>query len=291
MVPYDGDDEEDQPSEIIVNPVKFVESKAIASASNEVPSKFKKTSKELSERRETSSDVREETRREITPLESHIDVTSMTESITNADMTLMDEIQHAAVHIIPATENIEEGNIEKEQLQEVSESVVQSTEVEYQLASAHEMSQATVMQDVQAMELFGKGAYTKNAIQSGVMDYSNEAKSSLKRTKLNTVDKSVVTFTQCKTQTMVTNHSTNAMQTNFVDLEENATQTEIRNEDCTSTQTDVTNYEEKESQNNVPDVKSQEVQTEIKVVEEQIIQTEAVPQRDLEAQTETETVP
>ena len=92
VVPYDGDDEEDPPSEIIVNPVEFAESKAIASASNEVPSKFNETSKELSEMRETSSDVREETRREIVPLESHIDVTSMTESITNADMTLMDEI-------------------------------------------------------------------------------------------------------------------------------------------------------------------------------------------------------
>ena len=291
MVPYDGDDEEDLPSEIIVNPVEFAESKAIVSASNEVPSKFKETSKELSEMWETSSDVREETRREITPLEAHINVTSMTESITNADMTLMDEIQHAVVHIIPATENIEEGNIEKEQLQEVTVSAVQSTEVEHQLASAHEMSQATVMEDVQAMELFGKGAYSKNAIQSGVMDYSNEVQSSLKPTKLNTVDKSVGTFGQCETQTMVTNHSTNAMQTDFVDLEENATQTEIRNEDSTSTQTDVTNFEEKESQTNVPDVKSQEVQTEIKVVEEQIIQTEAVPKRDSEAQTETETVP
>ena len=183
MVPYDGDDEEDPPSETIVNPVEFAESKEIASASNEVPSKFKETSKELSEMRETSSDVREKTRREITPLESHIDVTSMTELITNADMTLMDEIQHAVVvHIIPATENIEEGNIEKEQLQEVTASAVQSTEVEHQLTSALEMSQATVMEDVQAMELFGKGAYIKNAIQSGVMDYSNEAQSSLKLT-------------------------------------------------------------------------------------------------------------
>ena len=42
VVPYDGDDEEDPPSEIIVNPVKFAESKAIASASNEVPSKLRK---------------------------------------------------------------------------------------------------------------------------------------------------------------------------------------------------------------------------------------------------------
>ena len=89
---------------------------------------------------------------------------------------------------------------------------------------------------------------------------------------------------------MVTNHSTNATQTDFVDLEETATQTEIRNKDCTSTQTDVTNFKEKESQTNAADVKSQEVKTEIKVVEEQIIQTEAVPQRDSEAQTETETV-
>ena len=291
MVHYDGDDEEDPPTEIIVNPVEFADSKAIASASNEVHSKFKETSKELSERQKTSSDVCVKTRREITPLESHIDVTSMTELITNVDMTLMDEIQHAIFHIIPDNENIEEGNIEKEQLEEVSESVMQSTEVEYQLASAQEMSWPTVMQDVQAMELFGKGAYTKNAIQSGVMDYSNEAQSSLQRTKLNTVDKSVATFGQCETQTMVINHSTNATQTDFVDLEETATQTEIRNEDCTSTQTDVTNFEEKESQTNAADVKSQEVQTEIKVVEEQMIQTEAVPQTDLEAQTESDTVP
>ena len=58
MVPYDGDDEEDPPSEIIVNPVEFVESKAIVSASNEVPPKFKETSKELSEMQETSSCMR-----------------------------------------------------------------------------------------------------------------------------------------------------------------------------------------------------------------------------------------
>ena len=113
MVPYDGDDEEDLPSEIMVNPVQFAESKAIASASNEVPAKFKETSKELSEMCETSSDVREETRREITPLESHIDVTSTTKSINNVDMTLMDEIQHAVVNIIPATENIEEQTSKK----------------------------------------------------------------------------------------------------------------------------------------------------------------------------------
>ena len=148
VIHYDGDDEEDPATEIIVNPVELAESKAIASASNEVPSKFKETSNELSERWETSLDVRVETRREITSIESHIDVTSTTESITNVVMTLMDEIQHAVVHIIPATENIEEGNIQKEQLQEVSESVVQSTEVEYQLESAEEMSRPTVMQDV-----------------------------------------------------------------------------------------------------------------------------------------------
>ena len=123
------------------------------------------------------------------------------------------------------------------------------------------------MEDVQAMYLFGKGAYMKNAIQSGVMNYSNEAQSSLKPTKLNTVAKSVGAFGQCETQTMVTNHSTNATQMDFVDLEENATQTEIRTEDSTSTETDVTNFEEKESQTNVPELTSQEVQTEIKVVE------------------------
>ena len=235
VVHYDGNDEEDQPTEIIVNPVKFGDSNAIASSSNEVPPKFKETSKELSERWETSSDVRVESRREI---ESHIDVTSMTELITNPDMTLMDEIQHAVVHMIPATENMEEGNIKKMQFQEVHESVVQSTEVEYQLASAHEMSRPTVMQDVQTMKLFGKGAYTKNAIQSGVMDDCNEVQNSLQWMKLNTVDTSVATYANCETQTMATNHFTNATQTDFVYLEQTATQTEIRNEDCTSTQTD-----------------------------------------------------
>ena len=104
------------------------------------------------------------------------------------------------------------------------------------------------------MEVFGKGAYTKNAMKSGVMDYSNEAQSSLQGTKLNTVNKSVATFGQCESQTMVTDHSTNATQTDLVDFEETETQTEIKNEDCTSTQTDVTNFEEKESQTNVPDV-------------------------------------
>ena len=110
MEHYDGDDEEDPPTEIIVNPVQFGDSKAIASSSNEVPPKFKETSKELSGRRETSSDVHVESRREI---QSDIDVTSTTELITNPDMTLTDEIQHAVVHIIPATENMEQGNIEK----------------------------------------------------------------------------------------------------------------------------------------------------------------------------------
>ena len=55
---------------------------------------------------------------------------------------------------------------------------------------------------------------------------SNEVQSSLKPTKLNTLDKSVRTFGQYETQTMVTNHSTNATQLDFVDLEENATQTD-----------------------------------------------------------------
>ena len=94
MVHYDGDDEEDAPTEIIVNPVEFADCKAIASVSNKVPSKFNETSKELSERWETASDVHVETN-------------------TNPDITLMDEIQHAVVHIIPATEDIEKGNIEK----------------------------------------------------------------------------------------------------------------------------------------------------------------------------------
>ena len=84
---YDGDDEEEQPNEIIVNPVEFGDSKAIGSSSNEAPPKLKETSKELSVRQQTSSDVRVELRREIIPLQSDIDVTSMTEVIRNPDMT------------------------------------------------------------------------------------------------------------------------------------------------------------------------------------------------------------
>ena len=201
----------------------------------------------------------------------------------------MDEIQHAVVNIIPASENMEEGNIKKVQFQEICQSVVQSTEVESQLAKAHEMSWPTVMQDVQTMEAFGKGADTNNAIQSGVMDNSNEAQNSLQRTKFNAEDKSVATYANCEMQTMVPNHSTNATQTDFVYLQQTATQTERRNEDSTSTQTDVTNCEQKESQTNAPDVNSQEVQTEIKVVEEQMIQTETVPQIDSESQTDLTT--
>ena len=71
---------------------------------------------------------------------------------------------------------------------------MQSTEVESQLAKAHEMSWPTVMQDVQTMEAFGKGTDTNNAIQSGVMDNSNEGQNSLQFMKLNTEDKSVVTY-------------------------------------------------------------------------------------------------
>ena len=172
---YDGDDGEERQNEIIVNPVKFGDSKAIGSSSNEAPPKLKETSKELSVRQQTSSDVHVESMREIIPLQSDIDVTSTTEVIHNPDMTLMDEIQHAVVNIIPASENMEEGNIEKAQFQEIHQSVVQSTEVESQLAKAHEMSWPTVMQDEQTMEAFGKGADTNTAIQSGVMDNSNEA--------------------------------------------------------------------------------------------------------------------
>ena len=274
VVLYDGDDEADPATEIIVNAVELPQSKAIASSSNKVPSKFKKTSNELSERRETS-----------------LDVTSMTNSISNVDMTLMDQIQHAVVHIIPVTENIEERHIQKEKLEEVSESVMQSTEVEYQLASAVQMSRPTVMQDVQAMAFLGKGPYTTDATKSGVMHNSNDPQNSLESSQLNTVDQSVATFAQCERQTMVTNQSSIATQTDLVDFEEAESQTDVRNEHCNSTQTDVTKYEEKKLQTNLPDVKLQEVQTNIKVVAEQIIQTEAVLQRDSEAQTETQTVP
>ena len=201
----------------------------------------------------------------------------------------MDEIQHAVVNIINDSENMQEENIEKVKFEEVCESVVQSTEVEYGLANTHEIAWPTVMEDVQSMETFGKGADTKNAIQSAVMDNSNEVQKTLQQTKLNTQDKSVLTYANCKTQTMVTNHSTNAMQTDLVYLQQTSTQTETINEDSSSTQTDVTNCEEKESQTNAPDVNSQEVQTEIKVVEEQIKQTKTVPQIDSESQTDLTT--
>ena len=137
--------------------------------------------------------------------------------------------------------------------------------MEYQLASAHEMSRATVMQDVKTMEVPGNGTYTYNGIEAGVRDNSNEAQNSAQRLNLNTEDKSIATYANCETQTMVTNHSTNATQTDFVLLEQTGSQTEIQNQDCTSTQTDVRNCVEKESQTNAADVNSQEVQMEIKV--------------------------
>ena len=78
MVHYDGDDEKEWPNEIIVNPVQFGNSKETSTSSNEAPGKFKETSKELSVRWETSSDVLIDSNREITVLQSDIDVTSTT---------------------------------------------------------------------------------------------------------------------------------------------------------------------------------------------------------------------
>ena len=72
VVHYDGDDEEEWPKEVIVNPVEFEKSKEIPSPSNEAPPKLKETSKELSVRWETSSDVRVQWSREIIPLQSDI---------------------------------------------------------------------------------------------------------------------------------------------------------------------------------------------------------------------------
>ena len=46
--------------------------------------------------------------------------------------------------------------MEKMQLEEVHESAIHSTEVEYQLASTNEISRPTVMQDVQTMEVAWK---------------------------------------------------------------------------------------------------------------------------------------
>ena len=43
----------------------------------------------------------------------------MAEVIPNADRTLMGEIQHAVVNIIPDSENMQEGNLETAKVEEV----------------------------------------------------------------------------------------------------------------------------------------------------------------------------
>ena len=116
MPHYDGNDEEEQPKEVIVNPVEVQYSKKIVTTSNEAPAKFKETSKEQSVRRQTSPDVRIQCSSEITASQSDIHVTSMAEVIPNAKMTLMGEIQHAVVQIIPDSEHMEEGKIEATKL-------------------------------------------------------------------------------------------------------------------------------------------------------------------------------
>ena len=162
---------------------------------------------------------------------------------------------------------MQEVNLETAKVQEVSETVVQSTEVEYALANAHEISRATVMEDVQNMASVGNGADTNIALKLAIMESSNEEQKSVEQTMFNTQDNSVLTYASCETQTIVTNHSTNATQTELPFLQPSSTQTDRIIEDCSSTQTDVTNFEEKECQTNGPDVNSQEVQTEMKVVE------------------------
>ena len=58
MPHYDGDDEEDWPNDVIVNPVEVQITKEIPSSSNEAHPKLKGTSKEVSVSRKTSPDVR-----------------------------------------------------------------------------------------------------------------------------------------------------------------------------------------------------------------------------------------
>ena len=125
MPHYDGDDEEERSKDVIVNHVEVKSTKEIPSSSNDAHPKLKGTSKELSVRQQTSPGVRVECSRESTPLQSNIHVTSMAEVIPNADRTLMGEIQHAVVNIIPDSENMQEGNLETAKVDEVSESVVQ----------------------------------------------------------------------------------------------------------------------------------------------------------------------
>ena len=57
MPHYDGDDEEEWPKDVIVNPVEVKSTKEIPSSSNDTHPKLKGTSKELSVRRQTSPDV------------------------------------------------------------------------------------------------------------------------------------------------------------------------------------------------------------------------------------------
>ena len=120
----------------------------------------------------------------------------MAEVIPNADRTLMGEIQHAVVNIIPDSENMQEVNLEAVKLQEVSESLVQSIEVEYALAKAHEISRGTVMEDVQNMASVGNGTNTYIALQSTIMESSNEEQKSLEQTTFNTFNSLLRTLNQ-----------------------------------------------------------------------------------------------
>ena len=286
VVHYDGDDEEDGANVLIVNPVQFGNCKPISTASNEAPGKFNGTSQEVSVMPQTLSNVPINANTAMTTLQSDIDVTSTTEVVPNRDKTLMDQIQHAVVNIIPASEKVEEAQIERTGLEQVHQSAVHTTEVQYHLATENNNSRPTVMEDVEAMQLAANDTYS--GIQTGVRAKYNQAENSAELPNLNTDDKSIATYASCQTQTMDINHSTNATQTDLVILHQSGSQTEIENQDCIATQTDVTNCVEKECQTNTTDVNSQEVQMEVKVFEEQIIQTEVVPKIDCECQTESE---
>ena len=286
VVHYDGDDEEDGQNVLIVNPVQFGKCKAISTASNEAPGKFNGTSKELSVMPQALSNVPINEKTEMTTFQSDIDVTSSTEVVPNHDMTLMDQIQHAVVNIIPASEKVEEAQMDRTGLEQVHDSAVHTTEVQYHVATENNNSRPTVMEDVEAMQLAANATYSGS--QTGVRDKYNQAENSAELPNLNNDDKRIATYATCHTQTMDINRSTNETQTDLVFLDHSGSQTEIENQDCIATQTDVTNCVEKECQTKKADVNSQEVQTEVKVFEEQIIQTEAVPKIDCECQTESE---
>ena len=223
---YDGDDEEDSQNHVIVNPVEVEITKEILNSSNEGDSKLNGTSKEVYVSWDKLSDMGVQSNRETETLQSDLNVTSMAEDIPNTDTTLMGEIQNAIFNIIPDSGNTHEVNVETTEVQERSDSAVQSRAVEDAHANPQENLCASGMEHAPNLACAANGAKTNIAPQSAIMETLNEEEQLLQQTTLNTQQNVFPTYASCETQTIVSNHSTNATQTDLVVLQPSATQTD-----------------------------------------------------------------